>query len=137
MRNRLSLETSPIGKSGLPPLLVIILLLSCFTSSAKRSERIVDTWKPLHYDVTIKFNDQLSEITSARTEISALVLKDNVKTIDLDFGAMLIDSVTLNDQAAHYEKQPEVLDVELPQAFKNGEKLNIAVNYHGRPKDGL
>ena len=137
MRNWHSLITSQVRKSGLPPLLAIILLLLSFNSSAKRSERLVDTWKPLHYDVTIKFNDQLSEITSARTEISALVLKDNVKTLDLDFGAMLIDSVTLNGQSAHYEKQPEVLDVELSPAFKNGEKLNITVNYHGRPKDGL
>src|SRR5437899_4875140 len=138
MRNWHGLITSRVSKDGLPPLLAIILLiLISLSSAAQRRERAVDTWKPLHYEVTIKFNDRLSEITSARTEISAVVLKDNVQTIDLDFGALPIDSVTLDGRAAHYETQPELLDVVLPHAFKNGEKLKITVTYHGRPTDGL
>ena len=138
MRNRASLEFARVMKGGLLPLLAIILLsLSPSTSSAQRRERVVDKWRPLHYDVTIGFNDQLSEITSARTAVDVLVLKDNVNKIDLDFGALPIDSITLDGQAARYERQPELLNVELPHTFKNGEKLTITVTYHGRPKDGL
>ncbi|HSV33270.1 MAG TPA: M1 family metallopeptidase [Pyrinomonadaceae bacterium] len=119
------------------PSLAFLLLLIPLTAPAQRQERIVDTWKPLHYDVNITFNNQLTEISTAKTEITAIVLKDGVKTIDLDFGAMPIDSVKLDGGPTHYDRQPDLLNVALPHPFKNGEKVNIAVNYHGRPTDGL
>lgn len=119
------------------PSLAFLLLLIPLTAPAQRQERIVDKWKPLHYDVNITFNNQLTEISTAKTEITAIVLKDGVKTIDLDFGAMPIDSVKLDGGPTHYDRQPDLLIVALPHPFKNGEKVNIAVNYHGRPTDGL
>ena len=130
------LETSQVRKRLLPSL-AFLLLLFPLTATAQRQERIVDTWKPLHYDVNITLNNELTEISNAKTEITAIVLKDGVKTIDLDFGTMPIDSVKLNGGLAHYDRQPDLLNVALRHPFKNGEKVNIAVNYHGRPKDGL
>src|SRR6266487_4989893 len=134
MKNRW-LETQV--RKTLWPSLAFLLLLFPLTATAQRQERIVDTWKPLHYDVNITLNNELTEISNAKTEITAIVLKDGVKTIDLDFGAMPIDSVKLNGGPAHYDRQPDLLNVALRHPFKNGEKVNIAVNYHGRPKDGL
>ena len=130
------LETSQVRKRLLPSL-AFLLLLFALTATAHRQERIVDTWKPLHYDVNITFNNELTEISNAKTEITAIVLKDGVKTIDLDFGTMPIDSVKLNGGPAHYDRQPDLLNVALPHPFRNGETVNIVVNYHGRPKDGL
>ena len=127
----------PSQRSGCWLSALLILLLTIATVSAQRRERTVDAWRPLHYDVTINFNDQLSEITSARTAVDVLVLKDNVNKIDLDFGALPIDSITLDGQAVHYERRPELLNVELPHAFKSGAKLVVTVTYHGRPQDGL
>ncbi len=104
---------------------------------AQRRERVIDAWKPLHYDVAINFNDQLTEIASARTEITAQILKDAVSVIDLDFGSMPIDSVTVEAQPARYERKPETLNVFLGQVAHAGEKVSIVVTYHGRPTDGL
>ncbi len=132
-----SLEISQVRKRGLPPLAFVFVFLLPLTIAAQRHERVVDTWKPLHFNVSITFNDQLTEISTAKTEISAIVLKDGVKIIDLDFGAMPINSVKLDGEPAHYDRSAELLNVALPHPFRNGEKVNIAVNYHGRPKDGL
>jgi aminopeptidase N len=117
--------------------LVAALFLSATLTSAQRRERVVDTWKPLHYDISLSFNDQLSEITSARTEITAQVLKDNVSAIDLDFGSLPIEAVKLGAQPARFERGPDVLKVFLGRTARIGEKFSILVSYHGRPTDGL
>jgi len=104
----------------------------------QRRERLIDTWKPLHYDVAITLDNQLTEIAKARTEISGLILKDNVEAIDLDFGSLEIDSVTTADHQAYFEWTPqERLTVSLARITHAGDKFSIVVNYHGRPKDGL
>jgi aminopeptidase N len=133
-----TLKVSQVRKRGLPPLVAFVLLtLVSFTVSAQRRERLVDTWKPLHYDVAIAFDDQLSEITSATTKIQAAILKNNVRKIDLDFGELNIDSVIVGDQPAQFERKPGQLDVVLAQPVQVGDRVNITVTYHGRPKDGL
>ena len=104
---------------------------------AQRRERLVDTWKPLHYDVAITLNDQLTEIANARTEISVEVLTANLTKIDFDFGEMPIDSVSVSGEPARFERSPELLNVLLPHPAQTGDKLSIIVTYHGRPKDGL
>jgi len=104
---------------------------------AQRRERVVDTWKPLHYDVAITFNDQLTELSTARTEISVEVLTANLNKIDLDFGEMPVDSVSVSGEPARFERGPELLNVTLARAAKAGDKLSIVVTYHGRPRDGL
>jgi aminopeptidase N len=119
-------------------LLVSLLLLSSFAlAMAERHERVIETWRPLHYDVSLSFNEQLSEITNARAVITVLILKGEVKTIDLDFGEMPVDSVNVGRLQASYERRPGALVVTLPVAAREGARLNIAVAYHGRPKDGL
>lgn len=112
-------------------------VLTAVSVSAQRHERVVDTWKPLHYDVTIAFNDQLSEINNARTRIDLEILKPNVSSVDLDFGDMPIDSVNAMGVTTRYERKPELLLVTLPHTVNAGEKVSIVVSYHGRPKDGL
>src|SRR6266404_3677514 len=104
---------------------------------AQRRERLIDTWKPLHYDVAITLNDQLTEITKAQTEITAQILKDNVSMIDLDFGSLPIDSVAIGGQPARYEIKTETLNIFLGRVAYAGDKVSIVVTYHGRPTDGL
>src|SRR4030081_667251 len=76
---------------------------------AQRRERLIDTWKPLHYDVAITLNDQLTEIANARTEIRVEVLAPNLNKIDLDFGEMPIDAVTVSGVPARFERKPDVV----------------------------
>jgi aminopeptidase N len=50
---------------------------------------------------------------------------------------MPIDAVTLGSAAARFERQPDLLEVELQRPAKAGEKLTLTITYHGRPRDGL
>jgi aminopeptidase N len=112
------------------------VLTLCSTAKAVRRERIIDTWRPLHYSVTLKFNDGLSEINEARTEIKALALKP-LSQLDLDFGEMTIDSITVNYQVVRFEQRPGTVRIRLPEAQPRDSRFSIIVVYHGRPKDGL
>ena len=126
-----------LQKTKLAFLAALLVLWLATLAPAQRRERVVDSWKPLHYEVSLSFDDKLSEISSARTEIALKVLKQNVRSIDLDFGDMRIDSVTVSGNPARYDRGPDLLNVVLPKTAKNGDKLKLMVTYHGRPKDGL
>jgi len=115
----------------------IVVLLATTFATGQRRERVVDTWRPLHYDVSLSFNDQLTEISSARTNVTVKILAQHLSAIDFDFGDMNVDSVTVSGKPARYDRRPNVLNVMLPRAAKKGDRLNVIVNYHGRPKDGL
>src|SRR5256714_63051 len=118
-------------------LLLALLFLVWLPAPAQRQERSVQGWKPLHYDVELNFDDQLSGFTSARTRISVEVLSQTLATLDLDFGDLPIDSVLVSDQPAQFGRTSETLNVQLAQAAKRGDKLEVTVSYHGHPKDGL
>src|SRR6266700_4104985 len=137
MRNLRSLKLYQVRRVGLLPLFLFLFLCLIPVADAQRRERTVDTWKPVHYDVSISLNDQLSEISSAKTEITLQILKANLAKIDLDFGELPIDSVLVSGQPARFERAADLLNVFLPQTAKENDKVNIVVNYHGRPKDGL
>src|SRR6266581_4727707 len=137
MKNSSSLKTCQVRRVGLLPLFLFLFFCLIPVADAQRRERTVDTWKPVHYDVSISLNDQLSEISSAKTEITLQVLKPNLSKIDLDFGELPIDSVLVSGQPARFERAPDLLNVILPQATKQNDQVKISVTYHGRPKDGL
>jgi aminopeptidase N len=118
---------------------IAAIVLACCAALllAQRRERVVTNWRPLHYDVSLSFNDAMTEISAAKTEVTLRVLKPNVTKIDFDFGEMTINSVTVAGKAARYQRTSNTLDVMLPAVARNGAELKIAISYHGRPKDGL
>lgn len=119
-------------------LMAVIVLFGCATLvSAQRRERVVTNWRPLHYDVSLAFNATVTEIASARTEVTLRVLKPHVRKIDFDFGEMPITSVTVAGKPARYQRTSNTLEVMLPAAARNGAEFKIGISYHGRPKDGL
>ncbi|HEX6189473.1 MAG TPA: M1 family metallopeptidase [Pyrinomonadaceae bacterium] len=122
-----------------PRIFFAAIVLVCFATlvPAQRRERVVTNWRPLNYDVSLSFNDAMTEIASARTEVTLRVLKPHVTTIDFDFGEMPITSVTVAGKPARYQRTSNTLDVMLPAAARIGAELKIAISYHGRPKDGL
>jgi aminopeptidase N len=127
-------ETSRLRR--FPFLLALLVLCAAFVP-AQRRERTVEAWKPLHYDVSLSFNQQLSEIVSARTEITLTVMKPGVTSIDLDFGDMPIDSVSVAGAPARFTRNADQLNVMMARPAKRGAKIKVTVSYHGRPKDGL
>src|SRR5215510_2291460 len=127
---------SPVRRFSQIVLVVSLLLALSLNAEALRRERIVDTWRPVHYSVNIRFNDSLSEITEARAEIKAEALK-NISQIDLDFGDLNIDSVVVNYQVVKYERRAGTLRIKLAESQPRESHFSIIVVYHGRPQDGL
>ncbi|HEV2802222.1 MAG TPA: M1 family metallopeptidase [Pyrinomonadaceae bacterium] len=119
------------------PALLLILALCSVAVLAERRERLIQNWRPLHYDVTLVFNDKLDELTRAETRLDVLVLKDNLSVVDLDFGALTIDSLSVGTRTARYERQGERLNVSLARPARRGERLRLSIVYRGKPSDGL
>ncbi len=138
MHNSITIKSLRVSKRSLSLLAAILFLLSLpLGLAAQRRERVVDSWRPIHYDVALTLNDQLTELSAARTEITLEVLAANLTKIDLDFGELAIDAVTVSGSPARFERQPDLLDVMLERTAKRGDKLSLTITYHGRPKDGL
>jgi len=116
---------------------ITVLLFSVVVITAARRERLIDSWMPLHYDVALTLHDQLTEISKARAQITVQLLKDKVSEVDLDFGELLIDSVTIDNRPARFERSTGKLRVKLPRSMSRGARVVIIVSYHGKPKDGL
>jgi aminopeptidase N len=115
---------------------IFFLLLLSFSAVAARVERLIDNWQPQHYLVNITLNDQLSEITSASARIYVRILKPT-RVIDLDFGELTVDRVTLNSKTVEFTHKDGKLLVRLAEDAKQGDVLPLTVDYHGKPKDGL
>ena len=57
---------------------LLLLLIVCSIASAVRVERLIDTWQPKHYVVSLTLNDRLSEIVSGSARIDVLVLNAGI-----------------------------------------------------------
>src|SRR5687768_9644301 len=119
--------------------LLLLLALTALTSSvafAARVERLIDTWQAKHYVVSLTLNDQLSEIVAATARIDVLVLK-RTAVIDLDFGELKTNSVSVDSKPAAFTHRNGKLDIKLAAPANPGTKVVVQVVYHGKPKDGL
>lgn len=127
-------------KAGLSVIALLLTLIFSGLASqavATRHERLIDSWKPVNYNVSLTLNERLTEITNAKVAITIESLKDRLSQIDLDFGDMPVDSVTVNSQTAPYEQFHGILNIKLSKTMRRGSSLVVVVSYHGKPKDGL
>ena len=115
---------------------IFLLLLVSPSALPARVERLIDNWQPQHYLVNITLNNQLTEIASASARIYVRILKPT-RMIDLDFGELTVDRVTLNSKALGFTHKDGKLLITLPEDARPGDSLPLTVDYHGRPKDGL
>jgi len=113
-----------------------LLAILASPALAARVERLIDRWRPEHYLVNITLNDGLSEITSASTRINILIVKP-ASVIDLDFGDLTTDKVTLGSKSLPFTHKNGKLEVTLPGPATPGTRLTLTVDYHGKPKEGL
>jgi aminopeptidase N len=114
----------------------ICVLVLCSPALASRIERLIDKWRPEHYIVNVTLNDGLSEITSASARINVLIVKPT-SVIDLDFGELTTDKVTLDSKSLSFTHKNGKLEVTLPAPATPGTRLTLTVDYHGKPRDGL
>jgi aminopeptidase N len=129
--------TDRAQKSNRVLVTALLIVLSSCAAFGQRRERTVDSWRPLHFDVDLTFDERMSQLAAAHTKITVEVLATSLDRIDFDFGEMVIDSVLLSDKPARFDRTAETLNVLLPAAAKRGSRMAITVNYHGQPKDGL
>jgi len=113
-----------------------VLLLLCASAVAARVERRIDTWRPVHYVVNLTLSDELSEIRFAGARIDIVVLKPT-RVIDLDFGELTIDEITLDSKPVSFTHKNGKILITLSKPALAGQRLALTVNYHGKPKDGL
>jgi aminopeptidase N len=126
-----------VRRFGVQSLLIVLLLVGFVTQSfARRTERLIETWRPTNYNVSLIFDERLKEIAGAKVEITVLAVKDTSQ-IDLDFGELPIDSVNVNNQAAPYERGDGRLNIKLAKTLRRGQSVVVLVSYHGKPRDGL
>jgi len=115
----------------------IAFLLFCSISVvALRRERLIETWRPVHYNISITLDDRLTQITSARADIQIAAL-ETLSVVDLDFGDLTTDSVSVNGKSASFTHRNGKLDVKLAENVSAGTKFTVSVVYHGKPRDGL
>lgn len=115
--------------------LLLVLILSSI-AFATRVERLIDSWQPKHYVVSLTLNEQLSEFVTASARIDVLVLK-RTSLIDLDFGELTTNSVTVDSKPATFTHKNGKLEIKLAEPANPGTKLVVEVVYQGKPKDGL
>jgi aminopeptidase N len=116
---------------------VSLILLSASAGCAPRRERFVDAWRPVHYDVALSFDDQLTQLTTASTDVTVEVLAPTIDRVDLDFGELPIDSLFVSGATVTFERTSQTLIVRLAKAATRGTTFDITVNYHGVPQTGL
>ena len=114
----------------------VIFVSLCGSGYAVRVERLIDTWQPKHYVVSLTLNDRLSEIVSGSARIDVLVLK-KTSLIDLDFGELRTSRVTVDSKPASFTHKNGKLAITLAEPANPGTKLVVEVAYSGKPKDGL
>ncbi len=133
------LTAKPLKARAFAAARLIALLSLCFVAPAfaARTERLIDGWKPTDYKVAITLNEKLTEISSARADITILCLKDSLSQIDLDFGELPLDSVAVNNRSTLYTRSAGLISIKLSQPVRQGTSLLVSVSYHGKPTDGL
>ncbi|HVG30854.1 MAG TPA: M1 family aminopeptidase [Pyrinomonadaceae bacterium] len=136
MRDLLT-KLSTVSRRRAPFVALLLVASLQSVAFAERRERRIEGWRPVHYEVRLAFDAGLSEVKRAETEITVLILRDGVGVVDLDFGEMPLDGVSVGGRPARYERPPGRLNVSLPRAARRGERFAVTVSYHGRPKDGL
>ena len=115
----------------------LILACLCFARAEARDDypRSADV-DAVHYLIRLELKEASEEIT-AETEILFAAKADRPRAAALDFGALDVDSVTVDGRPARYTRAGERLQVELGGDYRRGQRFRVAVRYHGRPRDGL
>lgn len=116
-------------------LFAVLLIPSAY---AARQERLIDSWFPVHYDVDLAFNGQLTELIDVQADVTVAVRRRDVAMIDFDFGSMPVRTVSVDGEPARFAQHDGKLDVYLakPSGW-SGQRYKVSILYSGKPQDGL
>lgn len=87
-----------------------------------------------HYLIEIEFNPGKTEIYGM-VKVAAEVIGQSLSNIDLDLSNnMIVDSVLSSGIISTYNKQGDVLTINLEKEYSTGEKIEVTVYYNGQPE---
>jgi aminopeptidase N len=119
----------------------LFLLLSFICGGASQTEASAQTtataaFDVTHYDVQVE-PDILNKMVTGKVLIRLVSRVENLVTIELDCGALLIDAVRENNEALKFTRNGGRLNVSLSRPAKAKEGRTIEVVYHGSPRRGI
>lgn len=89
----------------------------------------------LHYDLRLTLPEEGRSIRG-RAGILFEVESEELTVLPLDFGALVVDSVTVDGRPASFRHSRERLLIDLPP-LGAGQRAEAIISYHGEPTDGL
>lgn len=116
--------------------IVFLLCLSATLSFAFDNYPRNAALNAIHYRLHLMINDTNDEI-QAETEILLEFNADGVTTIALDLAGLTVDRVTEDRREVKFAHTDNRLNITLRGNHKRGERCWLAVQYHGKPSDGL
>ncbi len=119
----------------------LFLLLSFFcarglTTEARVQTTAVSPFDVLHYDAQVE-PDIVNKTVTGKVLIRLISRVDNLATIELDCGDLIIDAVRDNREEQKFLRSDRHLKVSLSRPAKANEKREIEVEYHGTPRRGI
>ena len=81
--------------------------------------------------------DISNKAVKGKVSLQFVSLANNLKEIQLNAGALEIDTVRENKIALNFERKDSTLNVSFQRSAKLNEKRQIDIDYHGTPKSGI
>jgi aminopeptidase N len=88
-----------------------------------------------HYTIELSVDLDAQEIAGSST-MDAVAGKA-LNSINMEFLGMEIEDLTVNGEAAAYERNGLELIITLPTPVADGDEFSVAVSYHGSPGEGV
>jgi aminopeptidase N len=90
----------------------------------------------VHYDARLQV-DAAGGRVSGIVVMTAVGRGADAGSVQLDAGDLVIDTVTVDGRAAEFAVANHRLTVSFPRSLRAGERLPLAVTYHGQPRSGI
>ena len=84
-----------------------------------------------HYDIDLHFSPATYRL-SAVTTVDAIATQD-LSRFNLDLYGLTVEAVTVNDEAASFERADHELIITPAESLAKGDEFRVAVSYAGRP----
>lgn len=120
---------------------ILMLLFISLIASAKDPYPLIKDQDVLHYRYEIRLNDQTDEIVVQASIRIRLTAPQSSIILDLtglhDRKGMQVDGIRLNEKPLPFTHQNNKLIINGPDYSGRDTLLNLLINYHGIPADGL
>jgi len=121
----------------LPPFLLLwILALLCSAARADEPYARSRDYDLHHARISLHFNLDERQVVGEVTH-SVSILRDGIRSLAFDSVGLKIAAVSVNGKASKFDTTPTQLLVPLDHPAHIGEKLEISIQYSGKPKKGL